>query len=245
MNCAWPIAPAHDPFSLRQVDVAAIEDLERVEQLAAEERRAARIPRERRERRDGRAHAAEAAEVRLHAPDGDDDPRRHAVALADLVEQLALRRERRRGRARIRFGVRMRAMYFSREKTVSACARSRSRMTGCGSVTSASASSTTSSRTPRAIASARTPASHSANDGRAGSCPSARASVQRDQHDSSATEPGGKAPCRGTTQCRHFGRTRGAPTTIRSYCELRDSSFSAPPRPGRRASAASSAAPAG
>ena len=33
-------------------------------------------------------------------------------------------------------------MYFSSEKTVSACARSRSRMTGCGSVTSASAAST-------------------------------------------------------------------------------------------------------
>src|SRR3954471_16407028 len=65
-------------------------------------------------------------------------------------------------------------MYFSSENTVSACDRSRSRMTGRGSVTSASAASTTSSRTPRATASARTPASHSAKDGlAAGSCPRA------------------------------------------------------------------------
>ena len=51
MNCGWPIAPAHEPRMLRDVDVAAVENLERVEELAAEERRAARIPRERRERR--------------------------------------------------------------------------------------------------------------------------------------------------------------------------------------------------
>src|SRR4051794_28485942 len=71
-------------------------------------------------------------------------------------------------------------MYFSSEKTVSACARSRSRMIGCGSVTSASAASTISWRTPRAIASLRTPASHSANDGRAGSWLRARATISAD-----------------------------------------------------------------
>src|SRR4051812_37932454 len=71
-------------------------------------------------------------------------------------------------------------MYFSSEKTVSACARSRSRMIGCGSVTSASAASTISWRTPRAIASLRTPASHSANDGRAGSWLRARTTISAD-----------------------------------------------------------------
>src|SRR3954452_975980 len=71
-------------------------------------------------------------------------------------------------------------MYFSSEKTVSACARSRSRMIGCGSVTSASAASTISARTPRAMASLRTPASHSANDGRAGSWLTVRATISAD-----------------------------------------------------------------
>src|SRR4051812_48311328 len=71
-------------------------------------------------------------------------------------------------------------MYFSRENTVSACARSRSRMTGWGSVTSASAASTISGRRPRVIASLRTPASHSANDGRAGSWLRVRATIRAD-----------------------------------------------------------------
>ena len=71
-------------------------------------------------------------------------------------------------------------MYFSSENTVSACARSRSRMTGCGSVTSASAASTISGRRPAAIASVRTPASHSANDGRAGSWLRLRATIRAD-----------------------------------------------------------------
>src|SRR6185503_12676697 len=75
-------------------------------------------------------------------------------------------------------GVRRRETYFSSEKTTSACARSRSRITGCGSTTSASAASTTSSRMPRVSASARTPASHSVNVGRgavSGSCAAAEA----------------------------------------------------------------------
>ena len=51
MNCAGPSRP---PTSRAggALDVAAVHDLERVEQLAAEERRAARIPGERRERGD-------------------------------------------------------------------------------------------------------------------------------------------------------------------------------------------------
>ena len=61
------------------------ENLERVEQLAAEERRAARIPGERGERRHDRPDAGEAAEVRLDAPDRHDDLRRHGVVLARCV----------------------------------------------------------------------------------------------------------------------------------------------------------------
>ena len=34
MNCGWPIAPAHEPLHPGELDVAAVEDLERVEQLA-------------------------------------------------------------------------------------------------------------------------------------------------------------------------------------------------------------------
>ena len=75
------------------LDVAVIEDLERREQLAAEERGTPPLPGQRGERRDGRPHAAEAAEVRLDAPDRGDDRRRHAIARADLFEQRRLARE--------------------------------------------------------------------------------------------------------------------------------------------------------
>ncbi len=74
----------------REVDVAAIEDFQRVEQLPAEERGPARVPRQRRERRHGRAHAVEAAEVRFETPDRDDERRRDVVRRRDLVEQIAV-----------------------------------------------------------------------------------------------------------------------------------------------------------
>src|SRR5262249_6194888 len=55
--------------------------------------------------------------------------------------------------------------YVSSENVVSAWARSRSMMVGSGCSTVARAASTTSGRTPRATASARTPLSHSPNAG--------------------------------------------------------------------------------
>src|SRR4029077_3972926 len=70
------------------------EDLERVEQLAAEEGGAARVPGEPRQGGHRGRDAAERAVVRLHRPDGDDYAGRDAVARADLLEQLAMRRER-------------------------------------------------------------------------------------------------------------------------------------------------------
>src|SRR5438093_1733366 len=75
---------------VREIDVAAVDDLERVEQLAPEERRPPRIPRERRQRHNRRPDAAEAAEVGLQPPDGDDDAWRDAVGLADLGQQGAM-----------------------------------------------------------------------------------------------------------------------------------------------------------
>ena len=44
MNWGWPIAPAQDPSHAVERDVAAVEDLERVEELAAKERRLAADP---------------------------------------------------------------------------------------------------------------------------------------------------------------------------------------------------------
>ena len=70
-----------------EVDVAAVHNLQRVEQLASEESGAPRVPGERRERGERRTYPAEAAVVRLDSPDGDDDSRRDAVALGDLIEQ--------------------------------------------------------------------------------------------------------------------------------------------------------------
>ena len=75
------------PQHLARVDVAPVQNLERVEELAAKERRASGVPGESGKRRDGRTHAAEAAEVGLDAPDRDDRLRRHAILLANLVEQ--------------------------------------------------------------------------------------------------------------------------------------------------------------
>ena len=43
MNCGCPSAPAHEPRSAAELDVVAVEDLQRAEQLLAEHRRAARI----------------------------------------------------------------------------------------------------------------------------------------------------------------------------------------------------------
>ena len=90
MNCGWPSAPAHDPFSSAELDVAAIQDLERAEQLGAEERRPPRVVGERHQRRDRRPHAGEPAEVRLEPPDRDEDARVDAVLLADRPSSVAV-----------------------------------------------------------------------------------------------------------------------------------------------------------
>ena len=77
---------------MRDVDVAAIENLQRRQQLAAEKCRPPRIPGERRQRPNRRADAAELPEVRFKAPDADDDARRHAVTFVHFVEHLTVPR---------------------------------------------------------------------------------------------------------------------------------------------------------
>jgi hypothetical protein len=72
---------------LREIDVPAIEDLQRVEQLAPEQRRATRIPRERGQRRNRRANSTEAAEVGLDPPHRGDDPWWDAVLRFNRLEQ--------------------------------------------------------------------------------------------------------------------------------------------------------------
>src|SRR5207247_6240711 len=61
-----------------------------VVELRAEERRPAPVPRERREGLEDGDVAAGLAEARLEPPDRDDDRRRHAVGVADTVQQLAM-----------------------------------------------------------------------------------------------------------------------------------------------------------
>src|SRR5258708_5237129 len=78
---------------MREVDVAAVQNLERVEELSTKKRGAPRIPRQRCERPNRGADAAEAPEVRFEPPDADDDPGRDAVALPNLVENRAMERE--------------------------------------------------------------------------------------------------------------------------------------------------------
>src|ERR1044071_6535195 len=73
-----------------QIDVAAIQDLEGVEQLAAEKRRPSRVPRQRRQGGNRRADSGEPAVLGLDAPDGDDDARRDAVTFRDAAQQLAV-----------------------------------------------------------------------------------------------------------------------------------------------------------
>src|SRR6185295_16338693 len=73
-------------FQARRLDVAAVQNLERVEQLGAGKSRSSRVPRQRGERANGRTDATEDAEVGLDAPDARDDARRHAVLRGDTVE---------------------------------------------------------------------------------------------------------------------------------------------------------------
>src|SRR5262249_55640166 len=74
-------------FQPREIDIATIQDFQRVEQLGAEEFSPPRIPCQRRQRPNRWTHATEAAEVRLDPPDACDDAGRHAVLLGDLLKE--------------------------------------------------------------------------------------------------------------------------------------------------------------
>src|SRR5262249_51802511 len=125
------------PRSLQvvQVDIAAIQDLERVEQLAAKERRAARIPRERGEGRRGRAGPAAVGRRRRSGACWDPTPKLAAMFGGGTGWAWPIPSSGARWRryppppAVISLAVNRRATYCSSDNTVSACDRSRSRMT--------------------------------------------------------------------------------------------------------------------
>ena len=79
MNWVCPMAPAQEPSIVVAVDMVLLEDLERGEQLLAEE--VAPIARigEGRQRPHHVDRAGEAAEIGLHAPDAEHDRAGHAV----------------------------------------------------------------------------------------------------------------------------------------------------------------------
>jgi hypothetical protein len=63
-----------------------VEDVQRVEQLAAEEFAAPALIGQGRQRGDDREPAGDAAEIRLHPPQRDDEARLHAVARRNRLE---------------------------------------------------------------------------------------------------------------------------------------------------------------
>ena len=75
---------------LRGRQVAAVDDAQRVHQLAAEHLRAAAVVGQRRQRAQHRQLAHAGAEVALERPEGGDHRARHAVLLLDLGEQVAV-----------------------------------------------------------------------------------------------------------------------------------------------------------
>ncbi len=87
MNCGWPSAPAQDPLRLLELDVAAVQDVERAEELLAEHLAAPRIVRQRDQGRDRRTHAGEPPEVGFQTPHGDDDAWVDAECLGDALKQ--------------------------------------------------------------------------------------------------------------------------------------------------------------
>ena len=166
-------------------------------------------PRKNVERRGSQASVASAAIVGrtpLNRPKFDSMPQMatmmrggHAVTCADLVEQRrgAARTSRARSRPTSASGAGRGTV--SSDSTVSACVRSRSMTTGSGSSMLASASSTISWRMPRVSASARTPASHSANDGRGvsggrGASDCARSGLQAQRWDQRDRDPEQRSP---------------------------------------------------
>jgi len=85
---------------VRAVDVAVLQDLQRSEQLVTRPGLAPALEAERGQRVDGRDVAEVAAVVAFHAPDGDHDGGRHAVAGgrgvgfgADLLQLVLAQRD--------------------------------------------------------------------------------------------------------------------------------------------------------
>jgi hypothetical protein len=93
MNCVWPNAPAQEPLKRSRCDVAARDDLDRREKLAAEKLLPAADTRERRGRADHIAIAFIGAEIRFDAPDRSDDIRIDTVSLLDPLKGRAVLRE--------------------------------------------------------------------------------------------------------------------------------------------------------
>ena len=85
-------SPAQAPCMSARRHVAAIDDLQRRDQFAAEFVRPAAIVSERRQRPDGRKLSRIGAEVGFQPPDRDDDRARHAVLLFDAAESRAVLR---------------------------------------------------------------------------------------------------------------------------------------------------------
>ena len=75
-----------------ELDVAAVHDLQRAEELLAEERRTPRIVGERRQRRNRRTDTGESSKVRFQSPDRGNDPRLDLVLLAHRVQKVAVLR---------------------------------------------------------------------------------------------------------------------------------------------------------
>ena len=74
------------------LDVAAIDDRQGIEQLAAEERPPA-VPRQRRKSGHRRPHASESPEIGFERPDRHDRRRGHAILIRDLCEQIVMLRQ--------------------------------------------------------------------------------------------------------------------------------------------------------
>ena len=90
MNWVWPNSPCIEPRVAGR-EHAAIDQLQRRIELLGEIFRAAAVVGKRRDRGQHVLVAALAAEAGLHAPDREQRPWRHAVALLDRREQRALR----------------------------------------------------------------------------------------------------------------------------------------------------------
>ena len=80
------------PFQSLERNVAAVDDLQCVEEFITKHRSAARVVCQGYERGDGRPDAGEATKVRFEAPDRDNDLRRYAVLGLNLPQHVAILR---------------------------------------------------------------------------------------------------------------------------------------------------------